>query len=55
MFFDQRILVFFVYYQIVSYPSFTVEITKKTVSSRHLFGGIIMFKKSLLNSSKSAE
>ena len=42
--FYQRILLFFVYYQIVSYPSFTVEITKKTVSSRHLFGGIIMFK-----------
>ena len=41
------ILLFFGYYQIVSYPSFTVEITKKTVSSRHLFGCIVIFKVSV--------
>ena len=46
-FFYQRILLFFVYYQIVSYPSFTVEITKKSVSSRHLLAGIIIFKVSV--------
>ena len=47
LFFCQRILLFFVFYQIVSYPSFTVEITKKTVSSKNLFAGFTIFKVSV--------